>query len=86
MPEVKNEAIEMIERLPDDASMTDIMAEIYFRLKVETGLKELDEGKGITQTVARDRLKKWLSWFGLRPRLLSVRPLTGPYRPILIAP
>ena len=61
MPKVKNEVIEMIERLPDDAGITDIMAELYFRLKVETGLKELDEGKGVTQTVARDRLKKWLS-------------------------
>ncbi len=61
MPKVKNEVIQMIERLPDDAGIADIMAELYFRLKVETGLKELDEGKGITQTVARDRLKKWLS-------------------------
>jgi len=61
VPKVKNEVIEMIERLPDDAGITDIMAELYFRLKVEAGLKELDEGEGITQTVARDRLKKWLS-------------------------
>ncbi len=61
MPKVKNEVIQMIERLPDDPGIADIMAELYFRLKVETGLKELDEGKGITQTVARDRLKKWLS-------------------------
>ena len=61
MSKVKNEVIQMIERLPDDAGIADIMAELYFRLKVETGLKELDEGKGITQTVARDRLKKWLS-------------------------
>ena len=61
MPKVKNEVIQMIERLPDDAGIADIMAELYFRLKVETGLKELDEGKGVTQTVARDRLKKWLS-------------------------
>ena len=61
MPKVKNEVIQMIERLPDDAGIADIMAELYFRLKVETGLTELDEGKGITQTVARDRLKKWLS-------------------------
>jgi hypothetical protein len=61
VPKVKNEVIEMIERLPDDAGIADIMAELYFRLKVEAGLKELDEGKGITQTVARDRLKKWLS-------------------------
>jgi hypothetical protein len=58
---VKNEVIQMIERLPDDSGIADIMAELYFRLKVETGLKELDEGEGITQTVARDRLKKWLS-------------------------
>jgi hypothetical protein len=61
MPKVKNEVIQMIERLPDDAGIADIMAELYFRLKVETGLKELDEGKGVTQTVARDRLRKWLS-------------------------
>lgn len=61
MPKVKNEVIQMIKRLPDDAGIADIMAELYFRLKVETGLKELDEGKGISQTVARDRLKKWLS-------------------------
>ena len=61
MPRLKNEVIQMIERLPDEAGIADIMAELYFRLKVETGLKELDEGRGITQTVARDRLKKWLS-------------------------
>ena len=61
MPQVKNEVIQMIERLPDDACITDIIAELYFRLKVEAGLKELDEGKGIPQAVARDRLKKWLS-------------------------
>ena len=61
VPRLKNEVIQMIERLPDDAGIADIMAELYFTLKVETGLKELDEGKGITRTVARDRLKKWLS-------------------------
>ena len=61
MPQVKNEVIQMIERLPDDAGITDIIAELYFRLKVEAGLKEFDEGKGIPQAVARDRLKKWLS-------------------------
>jgi hypothetical protein len=61
VPKVKNEVIEMIERLPEDAGISDIMAELYFRLKVENGLKELDEGRGITQAVARDRLKKWLS-------------------------
>jgi len=61
MSQVKDEVIRMIERMPDDAGLTDIVAEIYFRMKVEYGLRELDEGKGIPQAVARDRLKKWLS-------------------------
>jgi hypothetical protein len=61
MSQVKNDVIEMIGRLPDDAGVADIMAELYFRLKVEVGLRELDEGKGIPQAVARERLKQWLS-------------------------
>ena len=61
MSQVKDEVIRMIERLPDDAGVADIMAELYFRLKVEYGLRELDEDKGIPHAVARDRLKKWLS-------------------------
>ena len=60
MSQVKDEVIQMIERLPEDAGISDIMAELYFRLKVEYGLRELDEGKGIPHAVARDRLKKWL--------------------------
>ena len=37
----------MIESLPDEVTVDDIMAELYFRLQVDAGLKELDEGKGI---------------------------------------
>ena len=60
MSQVKDDVIKMIERLPEDSGVADIMAELYFRLKVETGLKELDEGKGIHQVVARDRLRQGL--------------------------
>jgi hypothetical protein len=35
---VKQSAIEMIERLPDDTSVEDIMVELYFRQKVDEGL------------------------------------------------
>lgn len=37
----------MIQNLPDDVSVDDIMSELYFRLQVDAGWKELDEGKGI---------------------------------------
>jgi hypothetical protein len=60
MSQVKEAVIEMIKEMPDDSSLTDIMAELYFRQKVDRGLKELDEGKGIPHKVVRERMKKWL--------------------------
>jgi hypothetical protein len=58
---IKQTVIEMIERLPDDASVEDIMAELYFRQKVDEGLRQLDAGEGISHEEARRRLGKWLS-------------------------
>ena len=58
---IKQTVIEMIERLPDDTSVEDIMAELYFRHKVDEGLRQLDAGEGIEHEEARRRLGKWLS-------------------------
>lgn len=45
--EIKWQAIQIIQSLPDDVTLDDIMAKLYFKLQVDTGLKELDDGKGI---------------------------------------
>jgi len=58
LSQVKEAVIEMIKEMPDDSSLADIMAELYFRQKVDKGLKELDEGKGIPHKVVRERMKK----------------------------
>ena len=57
----KDVVIEMIRRLPDDATIADIMAELYFRQKVETGLRQLDAGEGLEHDEAKKRLAPWLS-------------------------
>lgn len=57
---VKEKVIRMIEGLPEDMTVSDIMAELYFRQNVDAGLKELDEGKGITHEEAKKRLSGWL--------------------------
>ncbi len=57
----KQAVIEMIERLPDDASVEDIMAELFFRQKVDEGLRQLDAGEGIDHEEAKQRLGKWLN-------------------------
>jgi len=63
----------MIEELPEDITVSDIMAELYFRQNVDEGLKELAEGKGISHEEAKKkRLSRWLN----HPFLLS-SPLRG---------
>jgi predicted transcriptional regulator len=57
----KQAVLEMIERLPEDISVEDIMAELYFRQKVDEGLRQLDAGEGIEHEEAMQRMKKWLS-------------------------
>ena len=57
---VKQAVIHLIESLPDDASVADIMAELYFHRKVEEGLAQLDTGQGIDHETAKQRLHKWL--------------------------
>lgn len=60
MTVAKQEIIQMIQNLPDDVSIDDIMSELYFRLQVDAGLKELDEGKGIVHKEVVKRISKWL--------------------------
>lgn len=61
MSRTKEEVIKIIERMPEEASISDIMAELYFCLKVNSGIKELDEGGGIPHAQVREQLGKWLS-------------------------
>jgi len=57
----KDTVIEMIRRLPDDATVADIMHELYVHQKVDAGLRQLDEGQTLTQEAVEARLSPWLS-------------------------
>ncbi len=61
MANVKEQVIRMIQDLPDEVSIEDVMAELYFRLQVDAGLKELDEGQGITHEEIEKRMSQWLA-------------------------
>jgi predicted transcriptional regulator len=61
MAGVKEQVIRMIQSLPEDITLDDIMAELYFKLQVDAGLKELDEGKGIPHEEVEKRMSQWLS-------------------------
>lgn len=57
---VKEEVIKMIQNMPKDTSIEDIMAELYFRYQVDEGLKQLDEDKGIPHEEIEKRMERWL--------------------------
>jgi predicted transcriptional regulator len=61
MAGVKEQVIQMIQSLPEDITIDDIMSELYFKLQVDAGLRELDEGKGIPHEDVEKRMSKWLS-------------------------
>lgn len=50
----------MIQNMPEDISIEDIMAELYFQYQVDEALKQLDEGNGIPQEEVERRMAKWL--------------------------
>jgi predicted transcriptional regulator len=60
MQALKENVITMIKNMPQDVSIEDIMAELYFRYEVDQGIKQLDEGKGIPHQEIEKRMKKWL--------------------------
>ena len=54
----------MIGQLPDDASLEDIMYELYFRQRIDRGLRELEEGKTVSHEKVKRGLVKWLQSAG----------------------
>ena len=61
MERIKQQVIRIIQSLPDDVTLDEVMAELYFKLQVDAGLEELDEGKGIPHEEVEKRMSKWLT-------------------------
>jgi predicted transcriptional regulator len=52
--------MEMIQRLPDDASLEDIQYHLFVLQKIERGLDDAEAGRVIPQEEVEKRLEKWL--------------------------
>ena len=60
----KQEALKIIQGLPDDCSTDDILAELFFKRQVDVGLQDIAEGRIITHEELRARIAKWRSSIG----------------------
>jgi predicted transcriptional regulator len=56
----KKSTMTLLKRLPNDVTYEDIMYELYVLEKIERGLRELDEGRGIPHEEVKKSLSKWL--------------------------
>jgi len=60
MSTAKEEVRKMLDQLPDDASFEDIQYHIYVREKIERGLKDIEDGRVLSQEDVEKRMSKWL--------------------------
>ena len=59
MPGAKDSALKIIDAMPEEASLEDIMYELYFRQRVDQGLQELEEGKTVSHDEIEQDLSEW---------------------------
>ena len=60
MNTAKEQVRKMLDQLPDDASFEDIQYHIYVRERIERGLKDIQEGRVLSQEEVEERMSKWL--------------------------
>ena len=57
---VKDVAKRVIESLPDEATMDEIIHALYVNAKFEHGEGQIRQGKGVSHKAAKERLGKWV--------------------------
>lgn len=57
----KETVIELVQSLPEDVSFDEIMYHLYVRQKVESGLEELDSGRGVPHEEVKQSMERWLA-------------------------
>jgi len=60
MGTVKDEVRKILDQIPDNASFEDIQYHIYVCQKIERGLKDIEEGRVLSQDEIEKRMSKWL--------------------------
>ncbi|MEE8163397.1 MAG: hypothetical protein V3T92_05225 [Anaerolineae bacterium] len=56
---VKEEVIQLIEKMPDDCTVEDILYELYLKQKVDKGLQDIKEGRVVKHEEVKQRMSRW---------------------------
>jgi hypothetical protein len=55
----KQDVLEIIEAMPEDSGIEDIMYELYMRLELEEGLEDLRNGRTVPNEVVLKKIAAW---------------------------
>jgi predicted transcriptional regulator len=55
----KEDVLELVNRLPSEISMRDILEEIEFVAAVKEGLNEINQGRGVTIDAVEKMMEAW---------------------------
>ena len=60
MKTTKQEVLEILQQVPDDASLEEIQYRIYVRQKIDRGLDDVRSGRTISHEEMEARMARWL--------------------------
>jgi predicted transcriptional regulator len=58
MQDVKTHAISLINEMPTDSTIDDIIEELYFKSQVDAGIQDLENGDSFTNEEVMERISK----------------------------
>jgi predicted transcriptional regulator len=59
METAKEEVRRILDSLPDDATLEDIQYRIYVRQAIAAGLRDIDQGRVVSQEEVERRMSRW---------------------------
>lgn len=59
MDTAKKEVRRILESLPDDATLEDIQYRIYVRQAIAAGVRDIDQGRIVSQDEVERRMSRW---------------------------
>jgi len=60
MDTAKDEVRHILDSLPEDATLEDIQYRIYVRQSIDAGLRDIAEGRTLSQKQVEQRVARWL--------------------------
>ena len=64
MLNIRESAIEIIKKLPENCTLEDIQYELYAKKKIVAGLEDINNGNTVSEKEMDNEIRLWQDWYG----------------------